>query len=480
MTEPIWAELRPYQWHGYNHILHNEDVIEAGGGILAYGIGTGKTLISWMAINTFIQDYGYGGSILIVGPLRVVEYTWPKEKEKWAQTAGLSISLITGDVKNRRQAYRRKADVYLVNRENLRWLVNEFGGKWPYKIIFADEFQDYKNHDADRTRALTQIRPQTHTVIGLTGTLAPNGLGDLFAPMRIVDQGRRLGKKLGEFRRNFMVPAKYTKKTGQPARITSYKVRSPEKEKSFLGEEYYEKVIADRIGDICIALETEDVVDLPPKIEAKIEFEFDRETKRRYDEFEREAVLQYLDKKITAVNAGALANKLVQFCNGAVYTTKPDYVEFHMQKIDVLDELLENLNGSPLLVIVNYKHDTARIQQYLKKYDPQLLTGPKTYDAWNDGQIICGCLHPRSGGAGLNLQFSGGNNIVWFGPNYSSEMTRQTNGRIYRPGIDRGVFINTLMATGTIEEDIFGTLDAKIKGEDRLIQAVKARIEKWR
>lgn len=437
------------------------------------GIGTGKTSTLLMVAKYLIAD-GYAGEILIIGPKKVVMHTWPSEIKKWQQTSDITYSIATGSDKDKRAALKKKADIYLINQENVSWLKGILHGGWPYKIVIVDEFHGFKNRDANRTQALIGARPLMHLIVGLTGTPAPNGLHDLWAPLKMLDKGVRLGKTIGEFRRNFLVPDKYNK-----GKITKYKVRSPDI-KAY-GADIYEKIIYERIGDICISMRTEDVVKLPPIIQSRIDVIFPDDMMQKYEQFERDAVLQYMDEEITAVNAGALCNKLIQFCNGAVYLRpkSQEYMELHNAKLEALEDILEDLNGSPLLCFTTYQSDVIRMKQYLKRYKPRVLDTNEDIDAWNRGEIQCATLHPASGGAGINLQF-GGNNILWLNYPYSLAHKEQADGRIHRPGVDRGVFVNTLGIRGTIEDDIQKAVEAKKQGQQRLIEGVKARIDKWR
>jgi len=381
----------------------------------------------------------------------------------------LKLSLILGSEKHRKEALRAKADIYVINRENVAWLIAHLGGAFPFDMLVIDESSSFKSPKSQRFKALRQIRPRISRVLILTGTPSPNGLLDLWSQMYLLDQGERLGKTLTGFRDYYFKP---NQRNGHV--VYNYKLRQSKDE--LLGPDQFEKEIYDKIGDICISMKAKDYLDLPDCIIRDIPVSLGHLAYSKYLKFEEEQILALDDiDEISAVNAAALTNKLLQFANGAVYDADKNFHEVHKEKIERLDEIIEAANGQPVLVFYSYKHDLARIHKALKHYKLSELKTPKDIERWNKGEIPVLLAHPGSAGHGLNLQ-AGGNIIVWFGHTWSLELYQQANARLHRQGQTKPVIIHRLVSIGTMDEEVLKVLDRKAKGQDALMQAVKARV----
>ena len=453
------SHLHIYQHSGKLHIIQHS---HCG---LFLDMGLGKTVTTLTAVNYLIYEDLAISTVLIVAPKRVAESVWSAEIEKWEHLKHLKIAKILGNEKQRKAAINSKADIYIISRDNIAWLVGQFGGSMlPYDMLVVDESSSFKNPKAIRFKALKQAQPSFKRVVMLTGTPAPNGLIDLWPQIYLLDRGKRLGKTITAYREAYFRP---DKRNG--AIIFNYKL-----------QDNSEQEIHKQIEDICMSMKAKDCLDLPERINNYIELPFDEDTQKKYDEFEASQVLELFGngEEISAVNAAALSNKLLQFANGAVYDEVKNHHVVHNLKIEALEEILENANGKPVLVAWTYQSDKFRIHEALKKYKPRDLKSDQDIKDWNSGKIQLMLMHPASGGHGLNLQ-AGGNIIVWFGQTWSLELYQQFNARLDRQGQTESVVVNHLIAKGTIDAEVIQALDRKDKKQEGLMQAIKAKIEKY-
>jgi SNF2 family DNA or RNA helicase len=447
----------PYQDHATEHIIQN-----TGNGLFLE-MGLGKTVSTLTAIDQLLNDYLEVNKVLVIAPKRVAEDTWTTECEKWDHIRHLRISRVLGDERKRISALRQKADIYVINRENVAWLQSHYAGAWPFDMVVIDESSSFKSHKAVRFKSLKLVRAFINRVVILTGTPAPNGLLDIWAPMYLVDRGARLGEKYEGYR------ARYFEKNQWERRYTIKQ------------HESYEQGIYNKIGDIVISMKAADYLDLPERIDRFVNVKLPDEVKKAYNDFERNAVLALSEEdQITAINAAALTTKLLQFANGAIYDQEKVWHEMHREKLEALEEIIEAANEKPVLVFYWYKHDLERIQKHLKDHgwNPVELKGQVDIKNWNDGKIQVLLAHPASAGHGLNLQ-AGGNIIVWFGLTWSLELYMQANARLHRLGQTQAVIIHHLVAMGTMDEDVMKALANKFHGQEALMQAVKFRIDKY-
>lgn len=450
--------LHPYQRFSVQHIIDHP----AAGLLLEMGLG--KTVATLTAVNRLMYEEMEIDRVLVIAPKRVAEDTWTTEAQKWDHLKHLRVSVVLGSENARIAALRAKADVYVINRENVAWLVGYYGGAWPFDMVVIDELSSFKSAKAIRFKALRMVRPYCRRVVGLTGTPAPNGLIDLWPQIYLLDQGERLGKTITGFRQRYFTPGRTNGHV-----VYDYKLRDS-------GEE----AIYGKISDICISMKAEDYLQLPGRIDRTVEVRLPESVREKYEEFEKQQILALEDQEeITAVNAAVLSNKLLQFSNGAIYGENHEFHEIHQAKLEALEEIVEAANGNPVLVFYSFKHDAERIKKRLKTYHPVELKGSAEIQAWNAGQIPVLLAHPASAGHGLNLQ-AGGNVIVWFGLNWSLELYQQANARLHRQGQTKPVIIHHLVAPGTMDEDVMASLSRKGESQDALMEAVKARIKKYK
>lgn len=427
---------------------------------LLWGMGTGKTVTTLTAIDRLLNDYLEDGPVLVIAPLRVAQNTWAKECEKWEHLNHLRISRVMGSVKQRQEALETEADIYVINRENVVWLTEFLGKKWPFEIVVIDEISSFKSAQAKRWKALKRVRGRIRRIIGLTGTPRPNGLEDLWPEIYLLDQGERLGRTLGAFRARWLVPEKMNGHV-----VYSYR------EREGAAEEVYE-----RLSDICMSIRKDDVLSLPGQIYEDVVLDAPPSLMRQYKQFERDRVMESLnaDGEIVAGTAAALTNKLLQFANGAVYDTEGEAHQLHDIKLDALDELIEAAGGDPVLVLYAYQHDADRIRD---RINCKALDKPEDIDAWNRGEIPVALAHPASIGHGLNLQ-DGGHIIIWFGLTWSLELYQQANERLNRPGQKNVCRIYHLILKGTHDERVLKALSNKDKGQAAAIEALRLEIIK--
>lgn len=422
---------------------------------LMLDMGLGKTVITLTALWSLLFDSFDCCKVLVVAPKRVAESTWPTEIQKWEHLFDITFSLVLGSKSEREAALRKKAKVYIINRENVAWLVQR--GGWDFDTLVIDELSSFKSNKTERFKALKKVRPFTERVIGLTGTPAPNSLLDLWPEIYLLDQGQRLGRFIGGFRDHFFLPDKRNREI-----IYSYKPKDGA-----------EKDIYRLISDICISMKATDFLEMPERVENNVEVVMAPKEQKLYDDFKRDMVLRLGDDELDAVNAAALSNKLLQMANGAIYGEEKKVFHIHDKKLDALEDLVEAANGKPLLVAYWYKHDLQRIRERFP--EARCIDTPKDIADWNDGKIQMALIHPASAGHGLNLQ-TGGSTIVWFGLTWSLELYQQLNARLWRQGQKNTVIIHHIITKGTHDEDVIRALENKDVRQSALIAAVKARI----
>ena len=422
---------------------------------LMLDMGLGKTVITLTALWQLALDSFDVSRVLVIAPKRVAEDTWPKELMKWEHLTGLTSSLVLGSAAERKAALQRKAFLYIINRENVAWLVKNH--YWDFDMVVIDELSSFKSNKAERFKAMKKVRPMVTRIVGLTGTPAPNTLLDLWPQMYLMDMGQRLGRFIGGFRDRFFLPDKRNREI-----IYSYKPR-----------EGAEDAIYALISDICISMKAADYLDMPERIDNRIEVSMSPKERKLYDDFLKDMVLSIGDEELDAANAAALSNKLLQIANGAVYGEDKKVIPIHDRKLDALEDLVEAANGKPLLVAYWYKHDLQRIKARFK--NARCIDTAKDIDDWNAGQIPLALIHPASAGHGLNLQ-DGGCTIVWFGLTWSLELYQQLNARLWRQGQKHTVVIHHIVTKGTHDEDVMRALENKDTRQSALIEAVRARI----
>ena len=425
-------------------------------------MGLGKTSITLTALNDLLFDSFDVHRILVVAPLRVARNTWSSEIRKWEHLQDLQYSIVVGTEKERMSALEKKADIYIINRENVQWLVEKSGKKFDYDMVVVDELSSFKNHEAKRFRAFMKVRPKVKRIVGLTGTPSSNGLMDLFAEFKLLDMGERLGRFIGAYRANFFRPDKMNGPI-----VYSYK--------PIPGAE---SMIYNRIFDITISMKATDYLKMPELISSRYEVQMDDKEKQKYEEFKKDLVLEIEDGEITAANAASLSGKLSQMANGAVYSDDLSVMQIHDRKLDALEDIIEAANGKSVLVAYWFKHDLTRITERLRKLNViyQKLDSDESICKWNAKELQVGLIHPASAGHGLNLQ-SGGSTMVWFGLTWSLELYQQTVARLWRQGqIENTVVIQHIVTAGTIDERILKALEQKDNTQSALIDAVKAEV----
>ena len=426
-------------------------------------MGLGKTSIALTAINDLLLDYFEAHKVLVVAPLRVARDTWPAEIDKWDHLSDLIVSVAVGSVAERVQALKAAADIYVINRENLCWLIDESGLPFDFDTVIIDELSSFKNHQAKRFKSLMKVRPKVKRMIGLTGTPSSNGLMDLWAEFKLLDMGARLGRFITAFRSNYFMP---DKRNGQI--IYSYKPLPGA-----------EQCIYQKISDITISMKSTDYLKMPELISSEHTVMLSEKEAKRYDELARDLVLELPGGEVTAANAAALSNKLCQMANGAIYNDSGETQVIHNQKMDALEDIIEAAAGKPILVAYWYKHDYERIVEKLEsiKVSFSKLDTAESIRRWNNKEIPVGLIHPASAGHGLNLQ-AGGSCIVWFGLTWSLELYQQTNARLWRQGqTAETVVVQHIVTKGTIDERVLRALSLKDKSQSALINAVKADLQ---
>ena len=426
-------------------------------------MGMGKTATTLSAVNELMFDRFEVTKVLVIAPLRVANTVWSDEIEQWAELRHLRYSKIVGTPKQRNVALQKDADIYIVNRENLPWLVEQCSPYFKWDMVVIDELSSFKSWQSKRFKAFMAMRPYMKRIVGLTGTPSSNGLMDLFAEFKVIDGGERLGRFIGEFR------SRYFEEGRRNGNIVY----------EYIPMDYAECQIQDKISDITISMKALDYLDMPDLISTKKLVRMSEKEKEKYSQFKKEYVLSELDGlEVTAANAASLTNKLVQLSNGAVYSDDHTVVPLHEQKLDALEDILESANGEPVLVAYWFKHDLARIMGRLEKLKvkSRVLKTEEDIREWNKGNVPVGLLHPAGAGHGLNLQ-KGGHHLVWFGLTWSLELYQQTNARLWRQGQEaETVVIQHIVTEGTIDEEILKALENKDAQQERLIAAVKAQV----
>jgi SNF2 family DNA or RNA helicase len=447
----------PYQDYATKHIIENP------GSGLFMDMGLGKTVATLTAINKLMYEDLEVDKVLVIAPKRVAEDTWTTETLKWDHLRHLRLSIVLGSEKQRKEALKQKADIYVINRENVAWLVGLYQNAFPFDMVVIDELSSFKSAKAIRFKSLRMVRPLVKRVVGLTGTPAPNSLIDLWPQLYLLDMGERLGKNITRYRETYFRP---NRRNGHV--VFDYKLLDGS-----------QKAIYNKISDICISMKAKDYLQLPERITKDVRIYLSERDKLKYDEFERDQILAIEDAdEISAVNAAALTNKLLQFANGAIYDVNKDWHSVHPAKLEALEETVEAATGQPVLIFYSYKHDLERIKKKLKAYKPRTLDSREDIKAWNRGEIPVLLAHPASAGHGLNLQ-AGGNIIIWFGNTWSLELYQQANARLDRQGQTKPVVVYRFITSGTMDEDVIKAIERKTSGQDALMEAVKARIKKY-
>lgn len=423
--------------------------------------GMGKTSVALTAAERLLYDTFEASKVLVIAPLRVAEDTWSRESAKWDHLQHLRVSRVLGSIKERRAALRADADIYCINRENVDWLVKAYGMNWPFDVVIIDELSSFRNPSARRFKALRKVRPLVKYLWGLTGTPRPKSLLNLWAQVYLLDRGERLGKTFTEYKRRYF----------NPGRRNGYVVYE------WVPCDGAEDEIYARIGDICVSLETKGNVKMPELVETIRSVVLSPGVRAMYNSMEREAVLPLAGATIDAGSAAAVNGKLLQIAGGAIYDEDHQPHELHTEKLDALEDILEEANGEPVLLTYRYQHERDRIMARF----PQAvqLKDSETIAAWNAGEIPLLLLHPAGAGHGLNLQ-DGGHIVVWFGPIYDLELWEQTIDRLYRQGQKHTTSVIVLVAEGTVEEDAMRSLDAKANGQAAMMEAIKARVNKYK
>ena len=414
-------------------------------------MGLGKSVISLSAINELMLDYFDVSRTLVIAPLRVANSTWPDEIKKWDHLKHLNYSVVIGSEKERLDALKKPAHIYLINRENVDWLITKSGISWKFDMVVIDELSSFKSYQAKRFKSLLKVRPKIKRIVGLTGTPSSNGLMDLWAEFRLLDMGERLGRYITYYRQNFFVPDKRNQQM-----IFSYKPKDGA-----------EKKIYSLISDITISMKSKDFLKMPECVMNEVIVTLSDKEQKLYDSLKQDMVLSLEENEIDAINAAALSNKLLQMSNDK------ESLHIHDRKLDALEDLIEGANGKPVLVAYWFKHDLEKIKD---RFDVRKIKSAKDISDWNEGKIPVALIHPASAGHGLNLQ-AGGSTLIWFGLTWSLELYQQTNARLYRQGQDSTVVIHHILTKGTIDEDVMKALKAKEKIQDALIDSVKARLK---
>lgn len=449
-----------YQQHCINKIL---EIKKLG---LFLDMGLGKTITTLTAVKELKYNRFLVRKVLVIAPKKVAEGTWTKEAAKWDHTKMLRVSPILGSQTKRIRALNTPADLYIINRENVCWLVDYYRNSWPFDMVVVDESSSFKSHSAKRFKALASVCPRIDRMVELTGTPSPNGLADLWSQIFLLDAGERLGKRYTQFRERYFQPDK----RGADGMVYSYEAK-PGTEASIL----------EKISDICISMKAEDYLELPDIVYHEIPVELDKKSAKAYYELEREMVLQLPedDEMISVTSAAALSNKLLQLANGAIYDEDRQVHEVHSCKIEAFMELIESLQGKPVLVFYNYQHDRERILTALSgtRLRVRELKNTQDEDDWNAREIDVLLTHPASSAYGLNLQ-QGGNHVIWFGLTWNYELYTQANKRLHRQGQTDKVIIHHLICSGTRDEDVMQALKKKDDVQNWVMESLKARIRR--
>ena len=446
-----------YQRHGVEFILNHE---KCG---LFLDMGLGKTVTCLTAIMELLYDRLEVGRVLVIAPKKVAESTWVKEPAKWDHTKQLQVSPVLGSAQKRIRALCTPADIWVINRENVCWLVDYYRNAWPFDMVVVDESSSFKSHKAKRFKSLAAIGPHIKRLVLLSGTPSPNGVEDLWSQMYLIDAGERLEKKYTHFRERYMEPDTY----GPHGTVFKFAA----KKGSF-------DAVMSRISDVAISMKAKDYLELPDVVYNRIDVQLDSKARKHYSELEREMILQLPDGDLSVASAAALSNKLLQLANGAVYDESRSVLPVHDCKLEAFSEILESLNGESVLVFYSYQHDKTRLLALLGKTGLRYrcLDTREDEDAWNAGEVDVMLAHPASCAYGLNLQH-GGHNIIWFGLTWNYEHYVQANARLHRQGQEKPVVVHHLVCDGTRDEDVMIALSRKEKAQEYVMESLKARIK---
>ena len=444
----------PYEYQQYATRFIEKNEVAA----IFLECGLGKSVITLTAIKNLIAK-GEVKKVLVIAPLRVGKTTWPDEIEKWEHLKGLTYSVAIGTVKERESALRKNADITIINRENVEWLIAKSGVPFDYDMVVIDELSSFKSYKAKRFKYLLKARPTVERIVGLTGTPSSNGLMDLWAQFRLLDLGERLGRYITRYREGYFTPDKRNAQV-----VFSYKPLPGAEEK-----------ICDKIGDITISMKAKDYLKMPDLVMNTVKVKMSDKDGAIYEQLKDDMFIDIREEEIDVANAAALSNKLQQLANGAIYGADKKVIRIHDGKLDALEDLIESANGKPVLVAYWFKHDLERIKERFP-FVREIKT-PDDIKAWNKGEILVGIIHPASAGHGLNLQ-QGGSTMIWFGLTWSLELYQQTIARLYRQGQTKTVVVHHIVTEGTIDELMLVSLDRKEKRQDALIDAVKAQIRR--
>lgn len=445
-----------YNPHEYQKYATNF-IIDHPVAAILLDMGLGKSVITLTAINDLIYNSFEVNRVLVIAPLRVANNTWPDEIKKWDHLSHLTYSVVTGNKQQRLAALRQDVNLYIINRENLKWLVEDYGVPFFYDMIVIDELSSFKSYRSQRFKCLKKIRPHVKRIVGLTGTPSSNGLMDLWAEFRVLDMGQRLGRYITHYRTTYFDPDKRNQHM-----VFTYKPKPGA-----------EQQIYQQISDITISMKSKDYLKLPPLTMNTVKVHLSNQEAAVYDTMRDQLVVDTAGKQIDALNAASLSNKLSQMANGTVYDDNRNQVLIHDRKLDTLEDLIEAANGKPVLVAYWFKHDLERIKQ---RFEVRKIKTTKDISDWNQGTIPVGVIHPASAGHGLNLQ-AGGSTLIWYGLTWSLELYQQTNARLWRQGQTDPVVIHHIITENTIDEDILAALKRKDKAQTALINAVKANLK---
>ena len=449
-----------YEPHDYQ-VYASEYIKEHDAAAVFLECGLGKTFITLTAVRDLMFDSFEIHKVLVIAPIRVAKMSWPDEIKKWDHTSDLRYSVAVGTEEERMAALEARADIYLINRENVQWLVEKSGLPFDYDMVVVDELSSFKNWQAKRFKALMKVRTKVKRIVGLTGTPSSNSLMDLFAEYKLLDMGQRLGRFIGQYRNRYFVPDKTNGHV-----VYSYKLLPGA-----------EEAIYDRISDITISMKSADHLKMPELVNSRYMVRLDEPELVKYERMKRDLLLKLPEGEVTAANAAALSGKLSQMANGAVYSDDGTYEKIHDRKLDALEDIIEAANGKPVLAAYWYQHDLERIQERLSelKVGCARLDKEQNIRRWNEGEVPVGLIHLASAGHGLNLQ-SGGNILVWFGLTWSLELYQQTVARLWRQGQKETVSVIHILAAKTIDEQIMHALETKDHTQRALIDAVRAEV----
>ncbi|MBR7927049.1 DEAD/DEAH box helicase [Aerococcaceae bacterium zg-ZUI334] len=445
-----------YNPHKYQQFA-SEFILNRNVAALLLDCGLGKSIITLTAIDELMLDYFEVSKVLVIAPLRVASATWPSEIDKWSHLKHLTYSVVVGSEKERKQALRQKAHIYIINRENVDWLVNKSHRRFDFDMVVIDEMSSFKSYASKRVKSLLKVRPYIKRIVGLTGTPSSNGLMDLWAQFRILDFGERLGRYISHYRNTYFVP---DKRNG--AIVYSYKPQKNAEER-----------IYQAISDITISMKAKDFLKLPKCLMNEVVVSLGNKKQKIYNTLKQEMMTTVKDVEIDAINAASLSNKLLQMANGTVYDENKVTHTIHDKKLDALEDLIESANGKPVLVAYWFQSDRDRI---MKRFDVREIKTSQDITDWNEGKISVALIHPASAGHGLNLQ-QGGSTLIWYSLTWSLELYQQTNARLYRQGQQDTVIIHHILTKGTIDFDVMKALKQKDKIQTALMDAVKANLE---